>query len=113
MNLCNRRPIGRPLTIAIGLTAAIGAASSQAQVGQLLWEDNFDTINTSHWNIVEGNGCQLGANLCGWGNQELEYYQADNVAIEPVPGEPGNSALVLEARAENVEGSAFTSGQAG
>lgn len=111
MNKRNRCSAFRPFAVAAVLMAAVSAAPSQAQVGQLLWEDNFDNLNTDYWNIIEGNGCQLGANLCGWGNQELEYYQADNVSIEPVPGEPGNSALVLEARAENVEGSAFSSGK--
>ncbi|WP_051235533.1 carbohydrate-binding domain-containing protein [Marinimicrobium agarilyticum] len=84
------------------------AAHSQAQVGPLLWEDNFDTLNSEHWNVIEGDGCP---NLCGWGNQELEYYQGDNVSIEPVPGESGNSAIVLEARNETVESRAFTSGK--
>ncbi|MDO3388489.1 di-heme oxidoredictase family protein [Gilvimarinus sp. SDUM040013] len=113
MNKRNRRKTPRPLLVgAAALAAALSAASSQAQqVGQLLWEDNFNNLNTNHWNVVEGNGCQLGPNLCGWGNQELEYYQADNVSIESVPGEPGNSALVFEARSENVDGSAFTSGK--
>ncbi|MBU2887853.1 carbohydrate-binding protein [Gilvimarinus agarilyticus] len=113
MNKRNRYSVCRPLMVgAAALTTALAVSTSHAQqVGQLLWEDNFDNINTNHWNVVEGNGCQLGPNLCGWGNQELEYYQADNVSIEAVPGEPGNSALVFEARAENVEGSAFTSGK--
>ncbi|MDO3381281.1 di-heme oxidoredictase family protein [Gilvimarinus algae] len=107
------RHTGRHTLIGIAaFSAAVTAVPSHAQqVGQLLWEDNFNSLNTEHWNVIEGNGCQLGPNLCGWGNQELEYYQGDNVSIEAVPGEPGNSALVFEARAENVGGSAFTSGK--
>lgn len=100
-----------PLLVGAALTTALLSVHAQAQVGQLLWEDNFDSLNTNHWNVITGNGCQLGPNLCGWGNQELQNYQADNVSIESVPGEPGNSALVFEARAENVDGSAFTSGK--
>ncbi|WP_020207716.1 di-heme oxidoredictase family protein [Gilvimarinus chinensis] len=105
---CSRPPLMAGAALA---TALLSVTTQAQQVGQLLWEDNFNSLNSEHWNVVTGNGCQLGPNLCGWGNQELENYQADNVSIEPVPGEPGNSALVLEARAETVDGSAFTSGK--
>lgn len=90
------------------------SGQSIAQVGPLLWEENFDSLNTELWTIDEGNGCEIG--LCGWGNQELEYYHSDNVTIESVPGEAGNNALVFEARRENRSDSfgnnfEFTSGK--
>lgn len=82
---------------------------TSAQVGDLLWEDNFDTLNQSSWTIDEGNGCDQG--LCGWGNQELQSYQPGNVFIQSVPGEPGNNALVLQAKRETVGDNQFSSGK--
>ncbi len=83
--------------------------SALAQVGNLLWEDNFDSLDQSVWSIDVGNGCDQG--LCGWGNQELQSYQTGNVFIEPVPGEPNNNALVLQARRESVGDNQFSSGK--
>ncbi len=80
-----------------------------AQVGNLIWEDNFNTLNSSIWNADVGNGCEIG--LCGWGNAELEYYREENLSIESVPGESGNNALVMEAKRESFGGFEFTSGK--
>ncbi len=81
------------------------------EVGDLIWEDNFDAVNTEYWSIDEGDGCQHGPNLCGWGNFELQWYSSNNVSIQPVPNEPGNSAVVFQARREAVNNSQFTSGK--
>lgn len=83
--------------------------NTQAQVGNLIWEDNFNTLNSSIWNADVGNGCEIG--LCGWGNAELEYYREENLSIESVPGESGNNALVMEAKRESFGGFEFTSGK--
>ena len=83
--------------------------NANAQVGNLIWEDNFNTLNTDIWNIDVGNGCEIG--LCGWGNAELQYYRNENLSIEAIPGESGNNALVMEARREGYEGFDFTSGK--
>ena len=86
------------------------AASVSAQtVGQLIWEDNFDTLNRDIWKVDVGDGCDIG--LCGFGNAELQWYSEDNVSIEAVPGEAGNNALVFEARNQNINGYSFTSGK--
>ena len=87
----------------------LGYSTIKAQVGDLIWEDNFETFNTDIWNPISGNGCEIG--LCGWGNQELEYYREDNISIEDIVGEANNKALVLEARNETFEGNEFTSGK--
>lgn len=84
-------------------------SATSAQVGPIIWEEDFDTFNTELWNIVTGDGCD--DVQCGWGNQELEHYLADNVNIEEIPGEEGNYALILEAKSETYENSSFTSGK--
>lgn len=71
-------------------------ADCQAQIGELIWEDNFD--NLDNWMYLTGNGSW------GWGNGELEFYQEDNVDIAAVPGEPGNNALRIVAREESGPG---------
>jgi beta-glucanase (GH16 family) len=81
----------------------IGMASPAAAVYSLVWSDEFDgsSLNTGNWTIDIGDGCP---NLCGWGNNELEYYRAENVTVTG-----GN--LILTARQENYGGRAFTSGK--
>ncbi len=43
---------------------------------QLVWSDEFDgsSIDENKWSYDLGDGCQLGEELCGWGNNELQYY---------------------------------------
>lgn len=70
----------------------------------LVWEENFDgtTINPETWTFDFGDGCERG--ICGWGNQELQYYTSrpENARIE-------DGSLVIEARRENFGGKEFTS----
>ncbi|WP_051477532.1 Ig-like domain-containing protein [Aquimarina pacifica] len=94
---------------AILLFCILYSSIATAQIGNVLWEDNFDTFNTDIWNPIEGDGCEIG--LCGWGNAELEYYSPNNISIESIPGESGNNALVLEARQETIGSRAFSSGK--
>jgi beta-glucanase (GH16 family) len=79
----------RALVVAATILAA---TASSAQVGDLIWEDQFTDLDD--WIVLTGNGSW------GWGNGELQYYSEDNVDIAAVPGEPGNTALRLTARAE-------------
>jgi hypothetical protein len=64
----------------------------------LIWSDEFNgtTINGSNWTYDLGNG--------GFGNNELENYtnRPENARIE-------NGMLIIEARRENLGGSAYTS----
>ena len=85
------------------------SSSLTAQIGNVIWEDNFDSLNTDIWTPNIGDGCDIG--LCGWGNAELEYYSENNITIESIPGEPGNNALVFEARQESAGTRAYTSGK--
>jgi hypothetical protein len=64
----------------------------------LLWSDEFNgsTINTANWTYDLGNS--------GFGNNELQNY-----TNRPVNSRVENGMLVIEARRENLGGSAFTS----
>lgn len=65
---------------------------------RLVWADEFngDALNTDDWNIeVNGNG---------GGNNELQYYRAENVSV-------ADGCLVLTAQKETYLGKEFTSGR--
>jgi beta-glucanase (GH16 family) len=84
------------MLVLLCLALATVVAPASAQVGNLIWEESFDSLD--NWIIESGNGSW------GWGNGELQYYSADNVAIAEVPGEPGNNALRITARQESGPG---------
>lgn len=90
---------------------AVSASVTSPVIGRLLWSEEFNgaSLDTSLWTAMDGNGCQIG--LCGYGNQELQYYRPGNVGIASVPFEPGTRALAITARRETVGGNAFTSGR--
>lgn len=44
-----------------------------------LWQEEFNELNPSVWNVIEGDGCDIG--LCGWGNNELQAYDAPSIQI--------------------------------
>ncbi|MEL6846584.1 MAG: glycoside hydrolase family 16 protein, partial [Bacteroidota bacterium] len=70
----------------------------------LVWSDEFDgpEINLDNWSFNIGDGCDRG--ICGWGNNELQYYtdRPDNAFIED-----GN--LVIRAKQESFQGYGYTS----
>lgn len=80
-----------PVLLALCLPLA-----ASAQVGSLIWEEQFTDLDD--WIILTGNGSW------GWGNGELEYYSENNVDIAAIDGEPGNTALRLTARQESGAG---------
>lgn len=70
----------------------------------LVWSDEFDsgtTPDTTKWTYDLGDGCP---NVCGWGNNESQYYTSriDNVSIE-------NGILKIKAKKENYQGYEYTS----
>ena len=69
----------------------------------LVWSDEFDgtSLDIDNWTIDIGDGCP---DLCGWGNNELEYYRPENVAV-------ADGYLTLTAREEFYGGRYFTSGK--
>jgi beta-glucanase (GH16 family) len=68
----------------------------------LVWADEFDgaALDPNRWSIQTGDGCAQ--NLCGWGNNELQWYQADNVEV-------ADGLLTLTARVEAAGGRNYTS----
>ncbi len=69
----------------------------------LSWSDEFSgpTLNTTIWSHQNGDGCP---NVCGWGNNELEYYtdRADNLFFQ-------DGKMIIEARPESFQGKNYTS----
>lgn len=65
----------------------------------LVWSDEFegDQLDETKWTRDLGNGFfqEDGTFIPGWGNQELQSYQEDNVRVE-------NGYLILEGRKETV-----------
>ena len=68
----------------------------------LAWSDEFNgaALNQADWNYEVGDGCP---NVCGWGNNELEWYTAgDNLYMQ-------DGKMIIEARAESKGGKNYTS----
>ncbi|NND73217.1 MAG: glycoside hydrolase family 16 protein [Rhodothermales bacterium] len=69
---------------------------------ELVWSDEFDgsDLDTTKWSYQIGDGC---ANrLCGWGNNELQWYTRENAVVTD-----GN--LVIHARHDPGAETQFTS----
>ena len=60
---------------------------------QLTWEDNFEgnELDESKWNYSTGNGHAEG--IPGWGNEELQFHQKENVKVE-------DGKLIIEGKKE-------------
>jgi beta-glucanase (GH16 family) len=85
------------IAVVMALTAPATADLS------LVWSDEFDgtSLDTGNWTVDIGDGCP---SLCGWGNNELEYYRAENVTVS-------GGYLTLTAKDEYYGGRYFTSGK--
>jgi len=78
--------------------------STELEGYSLVWADEFDgsAVDESSWTFELGDGCER--NLCGWGNNELQYYtdRSENVRVS-------NGNLILEAREEQIENYNYSS----
>lgn len=74
----------------------------QCQNPTPVWADEFNgsTLDTSKWHIMTGDGCSYG--ICGWGNNELQSYQAANLTVS-------NGSLKITAKKQRVQSKAYTS----
>lgn len=71
---------------------------------KLVWSDEFEVSgspDTSRWGYDLGDGCP---DVCGWGNNELQYYteRPENVRV-------ADGKLLIEARKEALGGKDYTS----
>jgi beta-glucanase (GH16 family) len=70
---------------------------------EMVWSDEFDgdSLNAANWDIQEGDGSEFG--LDRWGNNEQQWYSADNITV-------ADGLLTIEARSEElVEDFPYTS----
>ena len=74
-----------------------------AQDWELIWHDEFEgsSLNPNLWSYQTGDGCP---DLCGWGNNELQWYQPENVTVN-------NGILTITAKEEQAGGKNYTSGR--
>lgn len=79
--------------------------ASTAESKTLIWSDEFEQPglpDSTKWGYDYGTGCP---NICGWGNNELEFYTARRLENARVAG----GMLIIEAHREDWEGKAYTS----
>ena len=67
----------------------------------LVWSDEFneDTLNKDYWDVMTGNGAAFGNP--GWGNNEAQWYQEDNISFD-------GENMVITAKKEVVQGEGKT-----
>jgi hypothetical protein len=89
---------GAPAVVGVGYSTPIEYFGKT-----LIWNEEFNgnTLNEEFWSYDIGDGCP---NLCGWGNQELQYYRSENVEI-------GGGVLTIEAKRESFQNNSYTSGK--
>ena len=79
-----------------GLTQQCTGPKKSVSGRTLVWSDEFNRPglpDSTRWGYDYGTGCP---DVCGWGNNELEFYTArrpENARVE-------NGLLVIEARRE-------------
>jgi beta-glucanase (GH16 family) len=97
-----RRTLVLLLVLATGLSSLARAQCDRLPGCELVWSDEFDgnELDLAKWEPMVGNGGAYG--VPGWGNNELEYYQAANAKI-------AGGRLTITARREAVGGFDYTS----
>jgi beta-glucanase (GH16 family) len=85
----------------VTLSALLFACPVWGQSYQLVWEEEFDgtQLDPAKWEAQVGDGCPQ---LCGWGNNELQYYRAENATV-------ADGVLTITALEETFGGYDYTS----
>lgn len=64
---------------------------------EMVWNDEFEgsDIDLNKWSFQIGDGCDISENLCGWGNNEKQWYtdRPENAKVE-------NGNLIITAQKE-------------
>jgi beta-glucanase (GH16 family) len=96
-----RRPGAAILAAALFLSSALSYAQ-QCPSTTPVFADEFNgtAVDTSKWDVQTGDGCSYG--ICGWGNSELQSYQAANAVV-------ANGLLTITAKKQRVGSKAYTS----
>jgi len=91
-----------PLMLSPGVTAYDNVEVTPTGPLNLVWSDEFNgaALDPDIWLSQVGDGTAEG--IPGWGNNELQYYQAENAVLE-------NGVLKITAQAESVAGYNYTS----
>jgi len=91
--------------ISILLTSNLLLQENGATENKLIWSEEFDyngLPDSTKWSYDVGDGCPK---LCGWGNNELQYYtekNLDNARVE-------NGILTIEAHKQTMGSKGYTS----
>lgn len=96
------------IILALSIVSCSSNKESEAKTEteyKLVWSDDFDykgLPDSTKWSYDVGDGCP---DLCGWGNNELEYYTEER----PKNARVENGNLVIEAHKEDYESRNYTS----
>ncbi|MEM1000066.1 MAG: glycoside hydrolase family 16 protein [Bacteroidota bacterium] len=90
--------------VALALFSACEQSDPPIREFSLVWADEFngDELDRDKWDVQLGDGSDYG--LWRWGNEEDQYYQAENVSV-------ANGFLRIAAVADSVAGYGYTSGR--
>jgi len=96
-------PVLLLLALLIGSVQPASAQCADLPGCVLVWSDEFDgtEVDLSKWTFQLGDGTEVGLPP-GWGNNELQYYQAENATV-------AGGFLTITAREEPVGGRDYTS----
>jgi beta-glucanase (GH16 family) len=99
----NKKSVSSLIKVASMILAATCCVSVASADVSLVWSDEFNgtSLDPANWTAEFGNGCP---SLCGWGNNELEFYRPQNVTVSG-----GN--LVLTTLEQSYGGASYTSGK--
>ncbi len=89
--------------IFIGILLNVGIIGTTiAQCPDVVWSDEFEgnQVDTDKWEFQIGDGCSEG--ICGWGNNELQFYQAENATVS-------DGLLRITAKEQRVRAYRYTS----